>query len=105
MPGVRVTINQAKLHSLLTASHQGVGRFMLTLGNRVVNNAKARANVKTGRMRASIQMGALENASGDNIRVRVGTDVSYALYVHEGHHSYPGNPFLRDALVDEVSRL
>lgn len=120
-------INQAAVDSIV-APGGPVYRDMLRRGIRVQNGARRRVNVDTGRLRSSL------NVEGPIVRngaagVRVGTNVEYAIYVHEGtrphlirpqaraalrfqagggvvyarrvfHPGTRGNPFLRDALAD-----
>lgn len=103
--------------------------FMLRLGNRIRNNAASRCNVDSGRLRSSLQV--ILSGPGSML---VGTDVEYAIYVHNGtrphliepvtarvlhwigpggevfaarayHPGYGGNPFLTDAVEDEVRAL
>ena len=99
--------------------------WLLRLGYRIRNNAVVRCNVDTGRLRTSLQVVLTPEPS-----VRVGTDVEYARYVHEGRgevvpvnarvlhwvgptgavfakrsRPYGGNPFLRDAMEDELRTL
>jgi hypothetical protein len=51
--------------------------------------------IDTGNLRASIAIG---EAPGKKLGLRVGTNVEYAIYVHEGTRYMEANPFLRDAL-------
>lgn len=124
-----VRIDAQKLRALVRAPGGQGMRWLIQLGNRVKNGAQIKANVRTGRMRASIQMIVTGSAT-----VRVGTDVKYAAYVHGGtrphvivprtrstlrfvsggqvrfarrvnHPGYRGNPFLTDALREEIDRL
>ncbi len=95
--GVRVVVHRAVVDRYMT---QGQGRaFMLRLGNRVLNGGRARANVDTGYLRST---GVMEER-GDVVVVAF--RARYAAAVHNGHHSYPGNPYLADALIEEMKRL
>ena len=108
--------------------------WSLRLGNRIATNATRRCNVDTGRLRSSIHA-EVDELAVLGVGVKVGSNVSYAIYVHEGtgphiirprhrrflrfpgrtggmvfarqvhHPGYRGNPFLRDAMVEEVARL
>lgn len=123
---VRVDINEGKLREFLRGSGQPTDVFFTQFMNRVANTAKTRANVDTGRMRASI---VVESDSAAGIW-QVSARTEYAMYVHEGRGPivgnpllvftpkgsntvvfarrvgpYAGNPFLRDALAAEVARL
>jgi hypothetical protein len=124
---IRHRINQSAL-AALAAPGASVYRDMLRRGIRVQNGARRRVNVDTGRLRSSINVeGPVVRGGGAG--VRVGTNVEYAIYVHEGtrphlirpqartvlrfqagggtvyarwalHPGTRGNPFLRDALTD-----
>jgi hypothetical protein len=79
------------LHALLTSQQGGVARDMLRRGLHVETAAKKNLQteprrVDTGRLRASIntQMITVDGAPA----VVVGTDVNYAIYVHEGTGLY-----------------
>lgn len=63
--------------------------------------AAEQAPVDTGRLSASITH-ALD--PGEN-SVYIGTNLSYALPVHEGVHGRRGNPFLRRAVTENQSRF
>ncbi len=94
---VRLTVDRGAVGRFLSA---GEGKqFMFRLGNRVLNNARARVNVDTGYLRST---GVVEQ-SGETTSVAF--RARYAAAVHNGHHSYPGNPYLADALIEEMSRL
>ena len=112
-----------------------MGPFMLRLGNRIQNNASRRCNVDTGRLRSSIYYELTRNVDFEaDVRVgsrvnyarwvhegtsphiirphpprqflrfpgRGGTMV-FARQVR--HPGYKGNPFLRDAMREEVARF
>lgn len=88
----------------LVRDHNGaVGQAMTRLLNRVVNNAKSRANVDTGLMRSRIVFRLEDTASG--LLGVVAAQTRYAYFVHEGANGYAGNPFLTDALRDEMAFL
>ena len=70
-------------------------------GTLVLNGAKRRAPVDTGRLRSSItkEWGRV----GRTTVVRVGTNVEYARAVHDGYRGRARvrpQPFLEDALQD-----
>lgn len=114
----------------LTRSETGpVVRFLWRTGHQIRNRASIYCNVDTGRLRSSLYVVTTARPS-----VRVGSNVNYAVYVHEGtgphriypvskkalrwvgptgavyakhadHPGYHGNPFLRDAMVEVVGAL
>lgn len=73
-----------------------VAQYLTRLGNRVVNNAKSRANVDTGLMRSRIEF-RLDSEGGQLVGI-VAARTEYSVYVHAI------NPFLTDALADEIGR-
>jgi hypothetical protein len=100
-------------------------QWLLRAGYRIRDRAIVNCNVDTGRLRSSLQVVMTPEPS-----VRVGTDVEYARWVHEGRgevlpvtaqalhwvgptgevftkrsRPYAGNPFLRDALESELRDL
>lgn len=84
-----VRIDQRALQALVD---QGTAQLMAVIGNRIVNAAKARANVDTGLMRSRIEF-RLEPGSSPPVGT-VDAYTSYAKYVHRI------NPFLTDAARD-----
>lgn len=81
------------------ASETGaVGLNLVKRVNRVKNGARARCPVDTGNLRGSITSEIRQTSSG--LIGRVGTNVPYAIYVHEGTKYQAAQPFLRDALKD-----
>lgn len=52
--------------------------------------------IDTGRLRASISIG---ESPGKKLGLRVGTNVEYAMFVHEGTRYMEANPFLRNAVI------
>lgn len=93
----------------------------------ITGNAGIPSAVKTGRLRASIsyilpdgEQGSKEDSSenqhaGDKLSgkadensVIVGTNVEYAIYVHEGTSKMPARPFLRlaiDNMKDDAKEM
>jgi hypothetical protein len=79
------------------------GQWLTRVGNQVVNAAVPKANVDTGLMRSRIEFW-LDTESGVLVGY-VAARTDYSLYVHEGHGSYGGNPFLTDALREVLGGL
>lgn len=78
-----------------------LARDMLRRGQRVETAAKRRIShsprrIDTGRLRSSLTTQPIRR--GPVPGVRVGSNVEYALYVHEGTRYMIANPYLRDAL-------
>lgn len=87
-------LDDAALRQLLTGSQGGVMKDMLKRGLKVETRAKQNLGggesgpkrVDTGRLRASISTQVIDN--GGHPYVTVGTNVFYAIYVHEGTGIY-----------------
>jgi hypothetical protein len=68
----------------ITNSPQGdVMQDLLKRGNRVLNAARRLCPVNTGQLRASLFCEAVTMDGGP--AVRIGSNLDYATYVHEGH--------------------
>lgn len=102
MATVRVRIVES---GILRLRQGPVRRYMLRLGNRVLNNARGKVNVDTGYLRSS---GEVVATAFDTVRVAF--RARYARFVHDGwrHRTdsgrYRGNPYLRDAMKEEIRR-
>ena len=96
MAKVEIKLDERALHDLLKSTSGPVGQHLFRGGKAVEAAAKRRAPVDTGRLRSSIGTSLVEGADG--VEVRVGTDVEYAPYVHDGTRYFRGRPFLDDAL-------
>lgn len=73
------------------------------LGVKISNAAKLRLGraprrIDTGRLRASVKVTPFTTLQGTGA-VRVGTNVEYAIYVHEGTRYMQPNRFITDAVV------
>jgi hypothetical protein len=135
---VRVTqkLNAGQVRTFLTES-QGIRRGMLARGLAVQTAAKQRLNepprrIDTGRLRNSIQI--TERVERRVPVVRVGTDVFYSIFIHQGvrphiivprnasvlawrgpdgmvfatrvmHPGFDANPFLTDGLARGIARF
>ena len=93
-----VRLYPAALQKLLESESGAVGLNLVKRVNRVKNGARSRCPVDTGNLRGSITSGIRQTGSG--LIGRVGTNVPYAIYVHEGTKYQAAQPFLRDALKD-----
>lgn len=78
----KVILNQQELKALLTSPGGGVAQDILRRSRRVENRAKQLCPVNTGRLRASVTH-ELRTDAGVPVG-RIGTNVKYAMYVHEG---------------------
>ena len=95
MINIRVRINAnaiSEIESILEQRFERVGQF-------VENKAKESCPVDSGILRASVHHEA------DKTGTVIGTNVEYAISVHEGHGSFSGVPFLRDAVYGNMSEI
>lgn len=81
-----VILNPAAMTILLRSPQGLVGKDLVKKAIKVEAAAKRLCPVKTGRLRSSIRWTL--GADGGGLFARVGTDVTYALFVHEGHKSF-----------------
>jgi hypothetical protein len=83
---VRVEINNRFITRLLKSPAGPLARHMLTRGNRVQREARRRINSRSGRLARSITVSVVVENGGAG--VRVGTDLFYARFVHDGTGVY-----------------
>jgi hypothetical protein len=103
---VQVTLNGASIKQLFTSPQGIVMRDMYRRGLRVESAAKRGCPVDHGRLRGSITTQIVQSR-GKSV-VRVGTNVSYARYVHDGTGVYgprgaPIRPRRAKVLVFELN--
>lgn len=105
MSSVRHVFNDAQLHYIISSPVGPTAKDLLKRGKRVESRAKrnltgaagAPRRVNTGHLRASVGTNLLIRPDG--LAVRVGTGVSYALYVHDGTGLYgPKHTVIRPKL-------
>lgn len=84
---VRYTFNERALRQLLQSPSAGVARDLLRRGTRVQTYARREVKVDTGRLRSSIVV-LLGTYSGNELVARIGTNVKYARFVHDGTGIY-----------------
>ena len=96
----QVIVQENNAQVIAEAINQGIVTALEEIGLVAEGAAKRLCPVDTGRLRNSIT----HALRGDD-SVAIGTNVSYALFVHEGVHGRPGNPFLRRAATDNTDRF
>lgn len=79
-------LDEAQLRQLFTSPKGPVYQVLFRTGNQVLNQAKIKAPVDQGQLRASILL-EMDQENGAPV-ARVGTNVRYALFVHEGTGIY-----------------
>lgn len=77
-----------------------VGRALEAIGIEAESDAANLCPVDTGRLRNSIT----HAIDADEQVAIVGTNVSYSIPVHQGHHGKPGQPFLTDAVTQNADK-
>lgn len=118
---VNVHIKKSEVKQLKEITNKAINRALTAIGMTAEGYAKEyETAVDTGRLRNSItyvtseymgagtytdnQGGVYADATGKGVpkkgQVIIGTNVEYAPYIEDGHHSYPGVHFLRNAVAD-----
>ncbi|MBP3887615.1 MAG: HK97 gp10 family phage protein [Cellulosilyticum sp.] len=95
MSDIRVNINtniMSEIETILAQRFERVGQY-------VENTAKENCPVDRGILRASIHHEA------DKDGTVIGTNIEYAIPVHEGHGKFTGKPFLKDAAYNNMSSI
>lgn len=77
-----------------------IARTLEAIGIEAESDAANLCPVDTGRLRNSITH-AIDDGGKAAV---VGTNVEYALFVHEGVHGRPGQPFLTDAVTQNADK-
>jgi hypothetical protein len=83
-----VKLNDAEIQRLLRSPQGPVAMDLIRRSNRVVNQAKRLCPVDEGRLRSSLAS-ELRQDRGDLV-ARVGTNLDYGLFIHEGTGIYAG---------------
>lgn len=91
----------AEENRLLKATNSPLGKLLARYAAKTETAAKARCPVDTGRLRGSINW-RIEIDGGGLVAI-IGTNVSYAIYVHEGTSRMAGRPFLVEGLNQAMS--
>jgi HK97 gp10 family phage protein len=97
MSGVRLTWRGPQVERQLRAR---LVRDLERLGSRIQAKAKARAPVRSGKLRSSVEVIVQANL----MRVTIGSDVSYASYQNFGtSRGVPATHFLDGSLREETA--
>jgi hypothetical protein len=101
----QVKLNTTALNALLRSPQGAVAQDLLRRGNRVRSRAKDNLRGAGASGLEAFQFGTLTNSITDEFllinnlpTVRVGTNLYYALWVHEGTRRMKARPYLREAL-------
>lgn len=84
--------HEAEAARLLKATGSPVGRMLARVAAKAETASKARCPVDTGRLRGSINWRIV--LEGGTLVAIIGTNVEYAIFVHEGTRYMSGRPFL-----------
>lgn len=98
-----VRVFDSRINQLFHAPDGPTGTRLYQLGVRVQNAARQRAPVDTGRLRSSIATTRPEARGDRTLVVRIGSNVRYAIFVHEGTRYMRARPFLREAINEVMS--
>ena len=80
--GATVVFRRGPLDNLLNSPRGEVGRYLFERGTRILIAAKGQVGVKTGRLKASINMRQYRSVGGQSLKI--GSPLDYALIHHEG---------------------
>lgn len=81
--GPHLNLYDSVLDQMLNSKSGEVGRYMRTVGLKIVVGAKSMVNVRTGNLRRSIHLRAHDRWTRGQF-VEVAAETSYAHMVHEG---------------------
>ena len=89
----------SNLQAISDALPEAIKQALDNCGVIVENDAKEKCPVDTGTLRRSIKHKTKKT------KVTIGTNVEYAIPVHEGHGSYTGSKFLEKALYENWDKI
>lgn len=92
MADVSVKIDQKQIRAQLTGPSGAVALDLLKRGQRVENKAKQLCPKDTSKLAGSIAHEL--RGAGETMFVRVGSNMEYAIYVHEGTGIYAGKGYI-----------
>lgn len=98
MSNITVTINDSAMETVL----QELDSRLERVGQFVENTAKENME---GHNRSGILRASINHTDPVNHSVTVGTNKEYAIPFHEGHGTWKGHPFLKDAVFNHVSEI
>jgi hypothetical protein len=90
-------VDDAAIRRYINGNDEPVQKDLRGRAQRVLAGARARCPVDTGRLKSSLKL-THEAGLGGNMQWRVGSDLSYALMVHEGTRPHLIHPRLRRTL-------
>lgn len=93
--------HEAEAARLLKATNSPVGRWLSRIATLAETASKAQCPVDTGRLRGSINWVIV--LEGGVLTAIIGTNVEYAIYVHEGTRHMAGRPFLVNGVMQALA--
>ena len=81
------------------AINEGIEEALKVSGDIVLDEAVSTAPIVTGALRDSLRSEVEKN------KVAIGSDVEYALFVHEGTSTQRKQPFLKDAFYNQSREI
>ena len=88
----RVVLNKREVYKLLASPNGDTARYLVRKAYQVQNKARVNCPVDSGNLRGSITHEIAQDGGG--LSARVGTNVPYAIYVHEGTGIYAGRGYI-----------
>lgn len=101
---VTVVINRAAVAHLVSDPNGPIGIKLRSQATRVRDTAKKLCPVRSGYLQSSIVATSGAKINRRVVTWRVGTNVRYARFVHNGTRYMKGTPFLTQALRLETSK-
>lgn len=92
---------QSNLRNVLNALDDAEERALTAVGEYVRSEAQMRSPVKTGALRDSNDY----RVEASEQKVLIGNSMDYGLWVHEGSSKQRSQPWLRNSVMDNVSRI
>lgn len=93
MATARFVLDPGQVRAQLTGPSGAITRDTIRRGQRVLNAARRNCPVDEGRLRGSLAMDVI-GSGGPALEVRVGSNLEYAIYVHEGTGVYAGRGYI-----------
>jgi hypothetical protein len=90
---VTYRLDTSALAAILTGPDSGTFRELRRRGNRVLSSAVRRCPVDEGRLRGSLTLEMRQTTGGVPV-ARIGSNLEYAIYVHEGTGIHAGKGYI-----------
>ena len=92
MARIVMNLRTGEINAMLRGQGGEVVRDLQRRGNAVLSRARQLAPVRTGALRGSLNMQII--TIGQNPAVQIGTNLRYAMWVHEGTGIYAGRGYI-----------